>query len=128
MFEVIFSFVFGAVFYILIVLISYLDSVNFLLKIMKLFSNKKPRGYGDYQKVRQSAQYKNHKNKWIKRKFLLLGIYFILFIIINITTSSTWSSMIISFIATLLIMALKSNKEHAELQEIQKEILSSNII
>ena len=65
MFEVIFSFAFGAVFYILIVLISYLDSVNFLLKIMKLFSNKKPRGYGDYQKVRQSAQYKNHKNKWM---------------------------------------------------------------
>lgn len=127
MFETIFAFIFGAFSYIIIVLIPYIDSVNILLKITKFFSVQKSRGYLNYYSLRQSAEYKNHVKKWKKRKILLLGVYFVIFIIINIFLSSDWFSMIISFIITLIIMAIKSNKEQVELQEIEKKIIESNI-
>lgn len=127
MFETIFAFIFGAFSYIIIILIPYIDSVNILLKITKFFSIQKPRGYRNYYSLRQSAEYKNHVKKWKKRKILLLDVYFVIFIIINIFLSSDWLSMVISFIVTLIIMAMKSNKEHFELQEIEKKIIESNI-
>ena len=78
MFETIFASMFGAVSYIIIIVIPYIDSVNILLKITKIFSAKEPRGYGDYQKVRKSVQYKNHRKKWIKKKLLLVKISFVI--------------------------------------------------
>lgn len=123
MLETIFIFMIGVISYTLIALAPYIDSVNVLLKIKKLFSDKQPRGYRDYQKVRQSVQYRNHIRTWMKRKLLLLGVYFILFIFINIAVKSAELAMIISFIATIIIMAIQSNKEHFELQKSQEEMI-----